>query len=279
MKVVNGLEDHLHFGAQPLGGEQTGDGVDKVGQGNEVVEGAQDVVLALGREGELVLGALVGLGEGGLAANLLEAEDEGVEGHELIQGGHIDAVAIGIEDGRGRGGHDNLLGAQAIEDWQDGPAHRVPADNGVVEHDERIRAGADQAVGDIVDVHCQLLAGLHVGDKGAELRVLHRHLAEADGVAIVQCHRQERLQQAVEADLRGVGDVADEGVLQVAIQRADELGHEGVAQVLALGVDLGIVGTRKVDALEDARAPRLGVQAIDQLHLAIGVDDHRLAGG
>ena len=56
----------------------------------------------------------------------------------------------------------------------------------------------------------------------------------------------------MEGDAGGVGDVAEENILQWCVCRLQYLRQERRAERLALAVDVGIVGARKIDALEGA---------------------------
>ena len=55
-----------------------------------------------------------------------------------------------------------------------------------------------------------------IGDERAEFRVLDRDLSESDGVSLGKTLRPERFQQSVERNLRRIGDVAEEGILEIA---------------------------------------------------------------
>ena len=115
-----------------------------------------------------------------------------------------------------------------------------------------------------------------VGDERAELGVLDGDLGEADPAAGVGF--EEGFDEAVVARLRGVGDVGEDGVLEVVVDGADDLGHEGAAEGAAFAVDVGVVAARKVDALEDAAAGRgLGEDALDG-DVAVAQDDDGVAG-
>ena len=55
-----------------------------------------------------------------------------------------------------------------------------PTHDTVVDDDEVVHATLYGAVGDVVDVRCELIAALTLGDEGAELDVLDSDLLRAD---------------------------------------------------------------------------------------------------
>ena len=112
-----------------------------------------------------------------------------------------------------------------------------------------------------------------VGDEGAELRVLHRHLSKPREIFATKVTKATKVflsifvnfvffvaknigkqlfEQAVEGDAGGVGDVGEEDVFDRRIRRGEDLRHQRRAERLALTVDVGVVGAGKVDALEGA---------------------------
>ena len=103
---------------------------------------------------------------------------ERTERDEFAQRRHVDAVAVGVANRRrGRGDHDSLR-PKPVEHRENRVLHRVAAHDRIVEHDERIVL-LDEPVGHVVDMLVELAPCRRVGDKGAELRVLHRHLSKA----------------------------------------------------------------------------------------------------
>ena len=276
-QVCDGLEEDPQLGAQSCGAQTLGDGRDECLARDFGVDRAQDVRLFGGGQIQLAFGLRVGRLQEAQSVGRTQDILQRVEGDEFIERGHVDAVTVRIEDGRGAGGHDDFLRPEAVEDGQDGIAHRGPADNRIIEHHKRVPR-PHEAIGDVVDVHGQILAGLLIGDEGTELRVLDGHLPEAHGAPLGGRGSQQRLKQAVETDLRGVGDIAQEEMLQIPAHGTDDLRRQGVAQPFALGVDVGVVGAGEVNPLEDAGATGRGIQAVLQRDRAVGRDEERLAG-
>ena len=139
-----------------------------------------------------------------------------------------------------------------------------------------------------------------VGDEGAELRVLHRHLSKPREIFATKVTKATKVflsifvnfvffvaknigkqlfEQPMEGDAGGVGDVGEEDVLDRRVRRGEDLRHQRRAERLALAVDVGVVGAGKVDALEGAATLLLGGWVeILKLYFAVGRNDERLAG-
>src|SRR5690606_27014691 len=75
----------------------------------------------------------------------------GPEGHEVLQFGHSDPIAVRVADLRGRGNHDDLFGGQAVHDLQDALFKGGPPDDAVV-YDDQVVVFLHRAIGDVVDV-------------------------------------------------------------------------------------------------------------------------------
>ena len=58
----------------------------------------------------------------------------------------------------------------------------------------------------------------------------------------------------MEGDARGVGDVAEEDVLERCVSSLEYARQKRRAERLALAMDVGVVRAREIDALEGARA-------------------------
>ena len=126
-------------------------------------------------------------------------------------------------------------------------------------------------------MHVEFAAAVGVGDERAEFRVLDRDLPEAHVVVLMRRHREERFEHAVVADARGVRDVAEERRVEIVVRRLKHRRDQRFAEAFAFAVDVRVVRTREVDALEDAAAAFHGFQAVQDLHAAVRTRDHRLA--
>ena len=58
----------------------------------------------------------------------------------------------------------------------------------------------------------------------------------------------------MKGDAGGIGDIGEENVIKRGVSRLEYLRQERRAERLALAVDVGVVGTGEVDALEGAGA-------------------------
>ena len=142
--------------------------------------------------------------------------DQRLKGDKFTQGRHVYAVAVGIADRRSRRCDDNAARPETVQHRQNRVLHRVAADDRIVQDDQRVRPGTNKPVGDIVDMLIELPPRRRIGDERAEFRVLDRDLSESDGVSLGKTLRPERFQQSVERNLRRIGDVAEEGILEIA---------------------------------------------------------------
>ena len=115
-----------------------------------------------------------------LHTSLLDESDSSAEGDELLHLTHIDAVVVGVADLWAARDDDDLLRTQAVEDPDDTLAKGRPTHDAVVDDDEVVHATLYGAVGDVIDVCCELIAALPLGDEGAELDVLDSDLLGAD---------------------------------------------------------------------------------------------------
>ena len=240
-EVRAALEDDREFGTHVIRAQPSGDRRRELRIGKFVVDRAHAVRHRLRRALEFAFRVFIAAFEEAEPAAFAQQVDGGLEGDELLQAGHVDAVAVRIPDRRRGRGDDDLLRIEPVEDRQDRVFERVAADDRVVQRHKRVGAGPDQPVSHIIDVHVELPAAGGVGDEGAEFRVLDRNLSEAHGMSRVAGDAVQRIQQPVEADLRGVRNVREQRVCEVTIHLFQHGRHELPPERPPLAVDLRIV--------------------------------------
>ncbi len=223
-----------------------------------------------------------------------------LKGDEVAHAAHVNAVAIGVADLRRGGYDDDFLRPQAVQHLDDAFAQRGAAHDGVINHHQRVNAGADGAVGNVVHVLHHLGAAGIFGDEGAHLHVFDGNLLNAHAAANEFQHilighlvalRFEALQlnlvqpclhafdKAVEGSLRGIWDKGDDGVLQVVIDGLEHGWRKVAAKLLALFIDVGIGAAGEVNALKGAGMSVLsGCRICGIAAFAFGIDDDRMAG-
>ena len=82
----------------------------------------------------------------------------------------------------GGGDDDDAAGVEAVEDADDAAAEGGAADDAVVDDDEVVGVWLDAAVGDVVDVCGEVVAGVAFGDEGAEFDVFEDDFFAADAL-------------------------------------------------------------------------------------------------
>ena len=191
--------------------------------------------------------ALVHIVDDVLLLGLLQERDRRLEGHQVAQLGHVDAVAVRVTDLRGAAHHHDPLRFKPVQHAQDALAQRGAAHDAVIDHHEVVHPGAHGPVGDVVDVGHQVVARIIARDEGAQLGVLDGHLlaphlggkdgSERHGVRLgaqlqdalfldrVQVFLQAIL-QAVEGHLCGIGDEGEHRVFQVMVHGIQDGGHQ-----------------------------------------------------
>ena len=81
----------------------------------------------------------------------------------------------------------------------------------------------------------------------------------------------------MEGDLCGIGDVAEKCVIEISAGGGKDGRRQKSAEPPALPVDVRIVGTREVDAFENAAPARRGIETVEDPHLSVTSDDNRFA--
>ena len=169
---------------------------------------------------------------------------------------------------------------EAVEDADDALAQGRSAHDAVVDDDEVVHARLQAAVGHVIYVGGQVGAAVALGDEGAEFDVLDGHLLTAHphtqdmlnllfAALLVNQFAQAVALQAVEVDVQSfdqaeeghlgrIGNVGDDGVLDVVVHGGQNLVHQSAAQLLALLVDVLIAAAAEIDALEGAGLQGLG---------------------
>ena len=87
------------------------------------------------------------------------------------------------------------------------------------------------------------------------------------------------LEHAVETYLRGIGDIAPKGVVKIISGSFEQGRDQRTAELFALPVDVGVVGSGKIDPLKYTTAARRRIKTIFDLDLAVAPHDDRFAGG
>mmetsp|Transcript_85350 Transcript_85350/g.238220 ORF Transcript_85350/g.238220 Transcript_85350/m.238220 type:complete len:572 (-) Transcript_85350:18-1733(-) len=238
---------------------------------------------------------------------LTKQGDRCLEGGEVAEFGHVDAVNVGEADlWATRHDHD-VRGTHAIERSQDGVLEGVATDNGIVKGDDGVLPSADSAVVDVVGVHREVLAGGVFLDERPDLRVLVDHLLDTHllseslhrlpaelvsegGAALHEFFQSSDLlpiqiilrllRQPVEGKLGRVRNERENGILQGApmfIKHFQKGLQQQPAELFALAVNLGVVRPGEVNALE--RALLKGQWGQDPLEgpIATPLDEHRLS--
>ena len=104
----------------------------------------------------------------------------------------------------------------------------------------------ERAVGDVIDMGCQVIALRTLGDEGAQLDVLPDDFLDADIVILFS----DAVGHAVEGYLGGVGDKRKDGVVGVAVDGFQDGFCELLSQLLALMVDVAVGASAEIDAFE-----------------------------
>lgn len=260
-----------------------------------VVEPGHVVFHGLRRDMGLFAAILVDLGEQVGLPGVAEQFNRGLEGDELTQLRHVDTVAVGVADLGSSGGDDDAVGLEAGKDVDNRFAEGSSPDDGVVDADQ-IVAFLDGPVGDVVNMGDQVGAVFLLTDECAQFDVLVGHFLRAGPVAKNHLIKEvlvegsfpgpledrlldgltavltQPLHHPVEADFRGVGDVTEDGAVELTINRFKDFWNQVPSEGLSFPVDLSIVAAGKVDPFEGTilKFPRFAEGAL--VSAAIGLD-------
>ena len=227
--------------------------------------------------------------------------DSGTEGDELVEVRHVDAVVVGVANLRTGTDEHHLLGVQAVEDADDALAEGRASHDGVVDDDEVVHLRFQGAVGDVIDVGSEVVALVALRDEGAELDVLDGNLLAADVVmedgtqlfprgAMLLCQSVELLdlllihlllesvEHAVERHFGRVGHVAEDRVLEVAVDGLVDLRGELFTEGFAFAVDVAVTASAEVYALERAGVIAFRSQDLGEGDVAVLVNRQCLSG-
>lgn len=125
-EVRAALEDDREFGTHVIRAQPPGDCRRELRIGKFVVDRAHAVRHRLRRALEFAFRVFIAAFEEAEPAAFAQQVDGGLEGDELLQTGHVDAVAVRIPDRRRGRGDDDLLRIESVEDRQDRVFERVP---------------------------------------------------------------------------------------------------------------------------------------------------------
>mmetsp|Transcript_102720 Transcript_102720/g.296945 ORF Transcript_102720/g.296945 Transcript_102720/m.296945 type:complete len:704 (+) Transcript_102720:2141-4252(+) len=113
-----------------------------------------------------------------LLAPLLQERDRRLEGCEVAELGHVDAIDIRVANLRATRDDDDVRRPEPVHGPQDRVPQGVATHDRVVERNDGVQAAPNSAVVHIVRVEGQVLSGRGLLDEGADLGVLVDHLLD-----------------------------------------------------------------------------------------------------
>ena len=182
MQSVEGLENNLDAGMDIFPAEHLRHLIRDVFVGKGRIDVFHTVDDRVFRLPLLLFSLVVRVDDDVFHAPADEQLDSHAKSDELAHARHVDAVVIGVSDLRRRGNDNDLFGMQAVEDADDALAEGRSAHDAVVDDHEVIDVRRDAAVGNVINVCGQIVAGISLGDEGAQFDVFEDHLLAADAL-------------------------------------------------------------------------------------------------
>ena len=162
---------------------------------------------------------------------------------------------------------------QAVEDFEDALAQRSASHDAVVDDDEVVTVGPQGAVADVVNMGGEVVALAVVGDEGTHLDVFPHHLFRPHLVVKFT----EAVGDAVVGHLGGVGDVGEDGALDVSVDGLQDGWSQLLSQSFTLLIDVAVGTPAEVYAFKTAGAQLSGGHNLFQMTFAVATHDEGLA--